>query len=119
MVRYIFLGKGHVIKAQVVKILLGYYLLSAVIILRMNIKGFKLTETQLIDGKDVPGPFPCGFAKYRDFAAFLGFRAKIGISGAHEQNIGISSALLWISPWAPMGGHKSGISDCPEIPSFA
>ena len=54
MVRYIFLGKGHVIKAQVVKILLGYYLLSAVIILRMNIKGFKLTETQLIDGKDVP-----------------------------------------------------------------
>ena len=39
MVRYIFLGKGHVIKAQVVKILLGYYLLSAVIILRMDIKG--------------------------------------------------------------------------------
>ena len=54
MVRYIFLGKGHVIKAQVVKILLGYFLLSAVIILRMNIKEFKLNESQLIDGKDVP-----------------------------------------------------------------
>ena len=50
------MGKDTLSKAQVVKILLGILknLLSAVIILRMNIKGFKLTETQLIDGKDVP-----------------------------------------------------------------